>query len=281
MTDNGKPLRVAAVQICATPDAGANLVAAEAAARDAAEQGAQWIAFPEAFDCLVPTAAEMHAYARPEADHPAVLSFTRLSRELGRWLLAGSVSLRSADDAVVNRSLVFSPEGVITARYDKIHLFDIDLPNGESSRESDFYRPGGTAVVADLDGIGLGLGICYDIRFPQLFRALGQGGARVIATPAAFSNYTGPLHWEPLLRARAIETGCFVVAAAQCGDNYPGRVSHGQSMIIDPWGRVMARAGDAPAVILADLDLEEVDRFRTAIPSLARGRDFALGEVAQ
>ncbi len=281
MIDEGKTLRVAAVQMCATPDVAANLAAAEAAAREAAGKGAQWIAFPEAFDCLVPTAAEMHAYARPEEDHPAVRSFTRLSRELGRWLLAGSVSVRSADDAVVNRTLVFSPEGVITARYDKIHLFDIDLPNGESSRESDFYRPGGTAVVADLDGVGLGLSICYDIRFPQLLRALGQGGARVIATPAAFSNYTGPLHWEPLLRTRAIETGCFVIAAAQCGDNYPGRVSHGQSMIIDPWGGVMARAGDAPAVILADLDLAEVDRFRAAIPSLAKGRDFAVGTVAQ
>lgn len=274
------PVRVACVQTCATPDLEQNLSLAERLIRQAAGQGARLVALPEAFDFLAPTAAEMHAYAVPEAAHLAARRLKGLAAELSIWLLAGSVSARSSDGAVVNRSLLLNPKGAITARYDKIHLFDVDLPDGGAVRESDFYRPGDRAVVADTPWGGLGLTICYDVRFPQLHRALGEAGARILAVPAAFSSVTGPLHWGSLLRARAIETGSFVIAPAQCGLHYGERRSHGQSMIIDPWGRILAEAGDEVGVILADLDLDEVERFRAAIPSLAKGRAFALGEVA-
>jgi predicted amidohydrolase len=274
------PVRVACVQTCATPDLEQNLSQAEALIREAAGQGAGLVALPEAFDFLAPTAPEMHAYAQPEESHLATLRLKSLAKELSVWILAGSVSTRSGDGAVVNRSLVINPEGAIIARYDKIHLFDVDLPAGGVVRESDFYRPGERAVVADTPWGGLGLTICYDVRFPQLHRALAEAGAGILAVPAAFSSVTGPLHWEALLRARAIETGSFVIAPAQCGLHYGERSSHGQSMIIDPWGRVLAEAGDEVGVILADLDLDEVERFRAAIPSLAKGRAFALGEVA-
>ena len=208
------PVRVACVQTCATPDLEQNLSQAEALIREAAGQGAGLVALPEAFDFLAPTAPEMHAYAQPEESHLATLRLKSLAKELSVWILAGSVSTRSGDGAVVNRSLVINPEGAIIARYDKIHLFDVDLPAGGVVRESDFYRPGERAVVADTPWGGLGLTICYDVRFPQLHRALAEAGAGILAVPAAFSSVTGPLHWEALLRARAIETGSFVIASA-------------------------------------------------------------------
>ena len=273
-------LRVACVQTSATPDTATNLQSAELLVRAAAADGAAFIALPEAFDHLVPTAPEMHAYAAPEEAHRAAGMVRRLSDELNIWILAGSVSARARDGAVVNRSLLAAPGAGIAARYDKIHLFDVDLPDGGSVRESDFYRPGANAVVADTPWGGIGLSICYDVRFPLLHRALAAHGARMLAVPAAFSSVTGPLHWEPLLRTRAIETGCFVIAPAQCGHHYGERRSHGHSLIIDPWGRVLADGGTEPGYIVADLDLTEVERFRGAIPSLANARVFEMGEGA-
>lgn len=265
-------LTIACAQTTATPDPAANLVQVETLIRQAAAAGAQLVALPEAFDMLAPGAMAIPAYARAEAEHEALGLLRTLAAERGLWILAGSVSTRAEDGACVNRSILFDADGAIAARYDKIHLFDVDLPDGESSRESDLYRPGDRAVLADTPWGGIGLSICYDMRFPYLFRGLAQRGARIIMAPSAFSSFTGPLHWHTLLRARAIETGCFVIAPAQCGDNHPGRHSFGHSLIIDPWGRVIADAGEACGLIVATLDLAEVERFRAAIPSLASGR---------
>ncbi|WP_336964615.1 carbon-nitrogen hydrolase family protein [Sphingobium aquiterrae] len=275
-----RAMRVACVQTCATPDVPANLAQAYGLIEKAAGQGAQLVALPEAFDCLVPTATEMHDYARQEADHLALNMLRQLAGQLRIWLLAGSVSARSVDGAVANRSVLIAPDGDVAARYDKVHLFDVDLPDGTSARESDFYRAGTTGVVAQAPWGRLGMSICYDVRFPGLYRSLAGAGAEIIAVPAAFSSMTGPLHWEALLRARAIETGSFVIAPAQCGHHYGERWSHGHSMIIDPWGRILAQAGSQVDVIMADIDLEEVYRFRSAIPSLANGRAITMGEVA-
>lgn len=261
-------LRVACVQNTATTDPGATLSAIEALIRSAAKQGAELIALPEAFDYLAPTAAEIHAYAKHADEHIATRAIRVLATELGKWILLGSVSMRAEDGAPVNRSLLVDPAGNIRAYYDKVHLFDVDLPNGDPIRESDFYRAGRRRVVAHTPWGAMGLSICYDMRFPYLYRGFAQAGAAMIAVPAAFSSFTGPLHWEPLLRARAIETGCYVIAPAQCGDNFPGRRSHGHSLIIDPWGRILADAGDEPGVIVADLDLQQVPAFRASIPSM-------------
>lgn len=261
-------LRVACVQNTATTDPGATLSAAEALIRSAAAQGAELIALPEAFDYLAPTAAEIHAYAKHADEHLATRAIRVLAAELGVWVLLGSVSMRAEDGVPVNRSLLVNPAGNISAYYDKVHLFDVDLPDGDPIRESDFYRAGKRRVVAHTPWGPMGLSICYDMRFPYLYRGFAQAGAAIIAVPAAFSSFTGPLHWEPLLRVRAIETGCYVIAPAQCGDNFPGRRSHGHSLIIDPWGRVLADAGDEPGVIFADLDLKLVRAFRAAIPSM-------------
>lgn len=273
-------MRAGCIQTCATPDSEVNLANAAAAIREVSAKGGDLALLPEAFDCLVPTVAEMRAYAPAEADHPAVLMLDGLARELGLWILAGSISVRTEAGQLANRSILFAPTG-IAARYDKIHLFDVDLPDGGSMRESDFYSRGDRAVVASTPWGGLGLSICYDLRFPQLHRALAMHGASIIAIPAAFSSVTGPLHWEPLLRARAIETGCFVLAPAQCGLHYGERRSHGRSMIIDPWGRILEVAGGEPAILMADLDLRQVAQFRSAIPSLANGQPFTItGAVA-
>lgn len=265
-------LRVACVQSTATTDPDATLASVDALIRSAAAQGAELIALPEAFDYLAPTAAEVHAYAKPADAHLATRQMRVLAAELGVWLLLGSVSMQAEDGVPVNRSLLVDPAGNIRAYYDKVHLFDVDLPDGEPIRESDFYRAGKRRVVAHTPWGLMGMSICYDMRFPYLYRGFAQAGATIIAVPAAFSSFTGPLHWEPLLRARAIETGCYVIAPAQCGDNFPGRRSHGHSLIIDPWGRILADAGDEPGVILADLDLQQVPTFRASIPSMTFDR---------
>ncbi len=268
-------LRISCAQMSATPDAATNLANAELLVRKAAMGGAEFVALPEAFDFLAPETAAVHDYARQEAEHKALGQLGSLAAELSLWILAGSVSMRAADGVPVNRSVLLDAQGRMAAHYDKIHLFDVDLPDGVSSRESDLYRPGDCATVAETPWGGIGLSICYDVRFPYLYRQIARRDAGIIMVPAAFSSFTGPLHWHTLLRARAIETGCFIIAPAQCGDHYPGRSSYGHSLIIDPWGRVMAEAGDEPGVIMATLDLTEVERFRAAIPSLAADRTLA------
>jgi predicted amidohydrolase len=203
-----------------------------------------------------------------------------LARELGVWLLVGSALLRGDDGGAVNRSLLIDDGGAVSATYDKMHTFDVDLPTGEHIRESEAYRPGERAVVADTPWARLGLSICYDLRFPYLYRALAKAGAQILTVPAAFTRPTGEAHWEILLRARAIETGAFVLAPAQGGLHEDGRGTWGRSMIIGPWGEIIAAADDdAPGVVAATLDLDAVTRARHAIPALNNERAF-LGPVA-
>lgn len=265
-------LTIACVQTTATPDPTANLVQVETLIRQAAVAGVQLVALPEAFDFLAPGPTAIVDYAPPLAEHRALRLLGSLAAELSLWILAGSVSMRAQDGVPVNRSILFDPQGRISAQYDKVHLFDVDLPDGDSIRESDLYRAGDRAVVADTPWGGIGLSVCYDMRFPYLYRRLAKSGARIIMAPSAFSSFTGPLHWHTLLRARAIETGCFVIAPAQCGDNHLGRRSYGHSLIVDPWGRILADGGEECGLITATLDLCEVERFRAAIPSLSSDR---------
>jgi len=247
--------------------------------RQAAAEGARLILTPEATNRLE-RRSEGRATLMDEADDPAVQGLTALARELGIWLQVGSVMVKAENDAAgraANRALLIDPDGRITARYDKLHVFDVDLDTGESWRESKVVRPGERAVVADTPWGGLGLSICYDVRFPQLYRDLAKARpyVRMITVPAAFTVPTGEAHWQVLLRARAIETGAFVLAAAQGGTHEDGRAIWGRSTVVDPWGKVIAALDhDQPGILHASLELEAVDRARRTIPALTHDRPF-------
>jgi predicted amidohydrolase len=214
-----------------------------------------------------------------EADHPAIPFYAGLAKETGAWLLIGSLAVKLDDATLANRSYLLAPSGAIAARYDKIHMFDVDLAGGESYRESATYRPGRQAVLTDLPWARLGMTICYDMRFAYLYRALAKAGAQVITVPAAFTVPTGRAHWHVLLRARAIETGCFVVAAAQCGTHDNGRKTYGHSLIVSPWGEILAEAGEEPGVIVAEIDVAKVEEARRAVPSIEHDRAFELPDL--
>jgi deaminated glutathione amidase len=270
-------LRAACVQVNAGTEIGPNLQAAGDLARQARAAGAQLIAFPENVSMIVQGRDKALARVQPEATHPGLPFFADLARETGAWLLVGSLGILLDEGRIANRSFLFDDQGRIVARYDKIHMFDVDLPGGESYRESATYRPGEKAVAAETPWGGLGLTICYDVRFPYLHRALAQAGARIIASPAAFTAPTGRAHWHVLLRARAIETGCFILAPAQVGTHDEGRLTYGHSLIIAPWGEVLADAGgEAPGFIIADLDLSKVDEARGMVPALKHDRAFQV-----
>jgi predicted amidohydrolase len=254
-----------------------NAAAFERLVREAARQGARYVQSPEMTGALVRGAEDRAAAFRPLADDPIVAAAKRLSRELSLYLHVGSTAILLPGGKVANRAFLFGPDGETIATYDKIHMFDVDLDNGESWRESATYQPGLKAVVARLPIASLGLAICYDLRFPQLFRAEAEAGANVLSVPAAFTRQTGEAHWHVLLRARAIENGAFVVAAAQGGLHEDGRETFGHSLIVDPWGRVLAEAGhDEPAVIVADIDPAQSAVARAKIPNLANARAFAV-----
>lgn len=246
--------------------------------REAAAGGARFVLTPEASNMMQRRRDARDAHLADEASDPVVAGLSALAAELDIWLLIGSAMVRTGrddDDRAANRSLLLDPSGRMVARYDKLHVFDVDLPGGESYRESASVRPGEAAAVAETPFGRLGLSICYDLRFPQLFRALARAGAEIITVPAAFTVPTGRAHWETLLRARAIETGAFVLAPAQGGTHEDGRATWGHSLVIDPWGEVIARRDDdATGVLLADLDMSAVGRARAAIPSLSHDRDF-------
>lgn len=245
-------------------------------ATEARDGGAQYVQTPEMTNILVRSREELFAVILPEEADPALAAFQEAARALRIWLHVGSLAIRLEGDRAANRSFVIDPEGEIVSRYDKIHMFDVDLPDGESWRESATYRPGEDAVTAQLPWGRLGLTICYDVRFPTLHRALAEHGAEALASPAAFTRQTGEAHWSVLLRARAVETGSFVIAAAQGGKHEDGRETYGHSMIVDPWGRVLAEAGDQPGVVLAEIDLEKAIETRKRIPSLENGRRFGV-----
>jgi predicted amidohydrolase len=256
-------------------DVAKNVAEASALIREAAAQGARYVLTPEMTTILDRERDRLLAAISPEVTDPSLAKFRALAMELGIHLHIGSMAIRVGDADVANRSFLIGPDGKTIASYDKIHMFDVDLAGGESYRESRLYRPGVKATIAELPDARLGLSICYDVRFPHLYRALAKSGASVIAIPAAFTKTTGEAHWHVLIRARAIETGAFVIAAAQGGHHDDGRDTYGHSMIVDPWGVILAEAGTEPGVIVAEIDPEASALTRQRLPSLANDRNFA------
>ena len=274
MSDENTTFRAALVQMRCGTGVEPNMEAAISAIRHAVEGGAEYILTPENTSLMVLSSKILFASTQPEQGNPCVERFAALARELGVWLHIGSMAIKLSDTKVANRSFVFSPAGEIAARYDKIHMFDVDLPDGESYRESKNYQPGEKAVTVDLPWGRLGLTTCYDLRFPALYRGLAQAGADFITVPSAFTAQTGEAHWHILLRARAIETGAFIFAAAQGGSHEMGRSTYGHSLIISPWGEILSEAGVDPEVIYADIDVARVHEARNRIPSLSHDRAF-------
>ena len=246
--------------------------------RAAAKAGADYVLTPEMTTILTLDKDRLRASIAREADDPSLARFAALAAELGLYVHIGSMAIRLAD-GLANRSFLIGPDGRVITSYDKIHMFDVDLPGGESYRESRVYRPGDRAVVADLPWARLGFSICYDLRFAALYRCLAAAGASVLAVPAAFTLTTGQAHWHVLQRARAIETGSFVIAAAQGGHHEDKLDTFGHSMIVDPWGKIIAEADTEPGFILADIDPAASMAARERVPSLINGRDFARPAV--
>jgi deaminated glutathione amidase len=268
------PFKVACLQVNASNDLDANIQRAAGLACDARAAGAQFVLMPENVSMMEWGRQNITARAMPEDSHKALAAFRELARETGLWLHCGSLAVLEADGRVANRSFLLDPRGDVLAKYDKIHMFDVDLGNGESYRESATFIPGSAAVVTGLPWGRLGLSICYDLRFPHLYRALAKAGADFLAVPAAFTRTTGRAHWHVLLRARAIETGCYVFAPAQCGEHVAGRQTYGHSLIISPWGAVLADGGEEPGYIIAQIDPAEVAEARRKVPALTHDRPF-------
>ncbi|HEV2160856.1 MAG TPA: carbon-nitrogen hydrolase family protein [Stellaceae bacterium] len=268
--------KAACIQMTSGAAIDVNISAASELVRRAREQGADLIMTPEVSDMIEPKRALAVDKARPEDQNAMVMAFRALARETSAWLLLGSAVIRDKNaERLSNRSFLISPQGEIAARYDKIHMFDVDLPTGERHRESQTYKPGDKAVVAEMPWGRLGMTICYDMRFPHLYRALAKAGADFLAVPSAFTVPTGRAHWHVLLRARAIETGCFVFAPAQWGEHGGGRRTFGHALIVAPWGEILAEADDGVGVIVAEIDPAKVAEARHAVPSLAHDRLFA------
>ena len=267
--------RVACVQIRSGADVAQNLERTEALIRQAHVRGAQLITLPEVVDFRDEGVEPYRRYARPLAEHPAARRFASLAAELRVFLLAGSLTVRADDGLLANRSLLFDTHGACIAQYDKIHLFDTGVIANNASKESDIFVPGSRAVLAPTSVGRLGLSFCYDLRFPHLYRDLAKAGAELLAVPSNFLETTGRAHWHVLLRARAIENGCYVLAPAQCGESRPGKRSFGHSLIVDPWGKVLADAGsDDERIITADIDEARVAEVRARIRSLQHDRPF-------
>lgn len=269
-------LRLALVQMTSNDDVDQNIMQAHQWIEKAANDGAQMIATPEMTSLLTSDRKRFLSQISGEDQDKALAAFSKMARDFNVWLLIGSLPIYLSDEKVANRSFLLNPAGEITSRYDKIHMFDVDLPGGETHRESSLYVAGDKAVVADTPWGGLGLSVCYDLRFPHLYRMLAQAGARFLSVPAAFTRTTGEAHWHVLLRARAIETGSFVFAPAQCGDNGNGRKTYGHSLIIDPWGEILAEGGEEPGIISAELDFSRVNEVRDRLPSIRLEQPFAL-----
>ncbi len=272
--NSGRVFTAACIQLASDIEPEANVTAAAEAIRRARDAGADFVLTPETTDMMEMKRRDAFAKAKGEGEHPGLAQLSGLAGELGCWLLIGSLVIRLSDERLANRSFLIDPAGRIAARYDKIHMFDVEVPDGQSYRESKAYRAGETAVLADLPWGRLGLSVCYDLRFPQLYRTLAQAGADFLTVPSAFTRLTGRAHWHVLLRARAIETGCFVLAPAQCGETSQGRQTYGYSLIVAPWGEVLAEAGEAPGVILAEIDPARVAEARRMIPALGHDRPF-------
>jgi deaminated glutathione amidase len=259
-------------------DPQANLNVVLAAIDQAKRAGADYVQTPEMTNVLESKRDRLLANIVADDNDPTLATLREVARKLSIFIHVGSLAIRASHEKAVNRSFLIDRKGDVVARYDKIHMFDVDLAGGESYRESNTYRAGELAVVADLPWGRLGLTVCYDLRFPALYRALAEAGASFLAIPSAFTRQTGEAHWHVLLRARAIENGCFVFAAAQGGKHESGRETFGHSLIVDPWGRILAEGGTEPGVVLAEIDPAEVAAARAKIPSLNHGRRFELVE---
>ena len=285
----GESFRVACVQVNAGDEMAENLARAAKLIREAHAAGADFVATPENVSMMTSGRDNAFAKAAPEASHAALAAFRALSRELGIWLLVGSLSVRleggrdeRGEDAprLANRSFLLDRQGAIVGRYDKIHMFDVNLSSGQSYRESESFRPGAAAELVDTPWGPLGMTVCYDLRFAHLYRALAQAGARFLAIPSAFTRVTGEAHWHVLQRARAIETGSFVIAPAQCGSHVGGRQTFGHSLIVDPWGEVLADGGESPGVVIAEIEPARVRESRARVPALTHDRAFSGPEPA-
>ncbi len=282
-----RAFKAACIQNNAGPDILPNIQAVDQLVRSAHAAGAEFVLTPENVTCVEDGPERSLAKALPEAEHPALPHFTALARELGIWLLLGSLTIKLSASKVNNRSYLVDPEGRVAARYNKLHLFDVQLREGETYRESTTVEPGDRALMAETPWGLLGMTVCYDLRFPQLYRALAQAGAGLLSIPSAFTKTTGKAHWHVLLRARAIENGAYVLAPAQCGQHAGGRKTFGHSLIVDPWGEVLTDAGEMPGYILAEIDPAKVVEARRMIPSLEHDRPFtgparaAIGRLAR
>ncbi|MEX0923047.1 MAG: carbon-nitrogen hydrolase family protein [Rhodovibrionaceae bacterium] len=268
---------VGLIQNCATPDTGANVAETVEMTRAAAAEGAELVITPEYFTGLDTDGATIVAPAFPEEGHPALPAFTALARELGIVIQLGSLAIARGDGKNFNRGYLIGRSGKIEARYDKICLFDVDLAGGESYRESNTIAGGAEAVLAETPWGPLGMTICYDLRFPQIYRSLAQAGARYLTVPAAFTKTTGEAHWHILNRARAIENSAYVFAPCQCGTHAGGAKSFGHSLVVAPWGEVLADGGEAPGVVTAEIDPAEVEKARGMIPAWGQKPSFELG----
>jgi deaminated glutathione amidase len=269
-------LKVACIQTSSTTSVAENILASSEMVREAAAEGALLIALPEVVNLCQRRGKLAKEAAMLEQDDPSLFAYQALCEELGVWMLVGSLSLKLGDDErLANRSILISSDGDVLARYDKIHMFDVNLADGNSFRESETYRPGDVVSAAETPWGTFGLTICYDVRFPYLYRTLAQAGAGIISVPSAFTRRTGEAHWHVLLRSRAIETGAFIIAPAQCGDHEDGRKSYGHSLIVDPWGAVLADGGEEIGIVYGDIDLGKIAEARSMIPSLTHDRPIS------
>jgi predicted amidohydrolase len=270
--------KAAMIQMRTGLEPAANVDAAARLIGEAKSAGADYVLTPEMTNILENKRDRLLATIAEEDADASLAAFRDLARKLGIYIHVGSLAIKVFPDRAANRGFLIGPTGSVVARYDKVHMFDVDLAEGESYRESRTYRPGEQAVLADLPWGRLGLTICYDLRFPALYRALAEAGATMLAIPSAFTKQTGEAHWHVLMRARAIENGSFVFAAAQGGKHENGRETFGHSLIVDPWGRILAEGGTEPGVVMAEIDMAEVAKARSRIPSLQHGRRFELIE---
>jgi len=277
MTGSGT-FKVALIAMRSGRDPRGNLDAVLAAVDEAKRAGADYVQTPEMTNVMEVKRDRLFASIFSDESDPTLATLREVARKLGIIIHIGSLAIKASPEKAVNRSFLIDRSGEIVARYDKIHMFDVDLAGGESYRESNTYRPGELAVISDLPWGRLGLTVCYDLRFPALYRALAEAGASFLAIPSAFTRQTGEAHWHVLIRARAIENGCFVFAAAQGGKHENGRETFGHSLIVDPWGRVLAEGGSEPGLVMAEIDPAEAAAARAKIPSLRHGRRFELVE---
>ncbi len=274
-------LRVGLVQFTAGDKPAANTEALLRYVNEAADGGAQFVLTPEVSNIISSSRSHQMSVLSLQEDDQTLKALSALAKARQIWLLIGSLALKSGGERFLNRSFLITPEGNVAAHYDKIHMFDVALGGFDSYRESAQFQPGNRAVLADTDIGNIGLTICYDLRFPQLHRALAMAGAQILTVPAAFTVPTGKAHWHTLLKARAIETGCFILAPAMVGQHSPKRATYGHSLVVSPWGEVLADAGTAEGVTFATLDLSLVQQARAKIPALNHNREFTLDHHQQ